>query len=93
MARSLLRTSSRTSSSVKVDAHSNSPVFSENMTDMAELLFKAKAIDRETFIEMLPVPMKDLLKQRLKTKIEPAEAAEKQAELKAEAEGHAKRGK
>jgi hypothetical protein len=73
---------------VKVDAHSNSPIFAQDMEQLAELLFKAKAIDRETLIDMLPVPMKDLLKSRLRNKIEPAEAAAKQAELKAEAEGN-----
>jgi hypothetical protein len=68
---------------VKVDAHSNSPLFTQDLTQMAFALFKAKAIDRATLIEMLPVPMKDLLKLKLKSKIEPAEAraAAKQEKL------------
>jgi hypothetical protein len=59
---------------VKVDAHSNSPLFMQDLVQLAFELFKAHAIDRETLIDMLPVQMKDLLKMRLKTKIEPAEA-------------------
>jgi len=72
---------------VKVDAHSNSPLFMQDLTQMAQLLFKAKAIDREELIEMLAVPMKDLLKLKLKTKIEPAEARQAQQERAAEAAG------
>jgi hypothetical protein len=65
---------------VKVDAHSNSPIFTEDQADKAMELFKAKAITRERLIEMMGVPMEQLLKQDLKDKIEPAEArqAEKQ---------------
>ena len=59
---------------VHVDAHSSSPIFMIDIANQAFALFKAKAIDRATLIDMLNVPMKDLLKQQLKTKIEPAEA-------------------
>lgn len=69
---------------VRVDAHSSSPVFMQDMANMAFSLFKAKAIDRETLIDMLNVPMKDLLKNRLKTKIEPAEAKAAQNQQKLE---------
>ena len=72
---------------VKVDAHSNSPIFQEDQRALAFELFKAKAIDRETLIDLLDVPMKELLKTRLKTKIEPAEAAAQQAEQQAIAAG------
>lgn len=65
---------------VKVDAHSNSPVFVQDQAQLAFQLFKAKAIDREELIEMLNVPMKDLLKKKLKTKIEPAEAEQAAAD-------------
>ena len=61
---------------VSVDAHSSSPVFMSDMTQIAFALFKAKAITREQLIDMLSIPMKGLLKFDLKTKIEPAEAAE-----------------
>lgn len=68
---------------VRVDAHSSSPVFMQDMSNMAFALFKAKAITREKLIDMLSVPMKDLLKMDLKTKIEPAEAraAQEQKQL------------
>lgn len=59
---------------VKVDAHSNSPIFSEDQMQIALMLFKAKAIDRESLIDLLDIPMKQLLKNKLKRKIEPSEA-------------------
>jgi hypothetical protein len=68
----------------KVDAHSNSPIFMENLQDIAMALFDRKAIDREELIDLLDPPMKDLIKQKLKSKIEPAEAraAEEEKRLK-----------
>lgn len=59
---------------VKVDAHSNSPIFMEDSDAKAFELFKIHAIDRAELLELVDVPMRQLLKQRLKTKIEPAEA-------------------
>lgn len=59
---------------VKVDAHSNSPIFMEDNTQLAFELFKAKAIDREELLRLLPVQMRDLLIQKLKTQILPEEA-------------------
>lgn len=58
---------------VKVDAHSSSPIFVEDQKGMAEVLFKAKAIDRETLLEMFDPPGLQLLKLRLK-EIEKKEA-------------------
>jgi len=72
---------------VKVDAHSNSPIFQEDQRALAFELFKAKAIDRESLLDLLDVPMKELLKTRLRTKIEPAEAAAAEAEKQAVAQG------
>ena len=63
---------------VKVDAHSNSPIFTEDMRQLAFNLFKVQAIDKESLIDLLDPPMKQLLKDRLK-KME-----EKQAEQKAQ---------
>ena len=60
---------------VKVDAHSNSPIFMEDQRELVFQLFEIKAINRDTLIELLDIPMKELLKQRLKKEIEPAEAA------------------
>lgn len=59
---------------VTVDAHSNSPIFVEDHTQLAFELLKAKAITRERLLELLPVPMRQLLLRDLKDQIEPAEA-------------------
>jgi hypothetical protein len=59
----------------KVDAHSNSPIFMEDQTALAFKLFEVKAIDRDELLDLVEVPMRELLKERLKSKIEPAEAA------------------
>lgn len=62
---------------VKVDAHSNSPIFTEDLRQLAFNLFKAQAIDREGLIDLLEPPMKQLLKEKLKAN------EEKQAEMMA----------
>ena len=67
---------------VKVDAHSNSPIFMEDMRQLAFNLFEAKVIDKESLLDLLEPPMKQLLKDRLK-KMEEKEkqaAQEKQAQ-------------
>ncbi len=51
---------------VKVDAHSNSPIFMEDARSLAFNLFKANAIDRESLLDLLDPPMKQALKERLK---------------------------
>ncbi len=51
---------------VKVDAHSNSPIFMEDMRSLAFNMFKAGAIDKESLIDLLDPPMKQMLKERLK---------------------------
>lgn len=55
---------------VKVDAHSNSPIFVEDMRALAFNLFKAQAIDRESLLDLLEPPMKQELKERLKKREE-----------------------
>ena len=52
---------------VKVDAHSNSPIFMEDQRAMAFNLLKAGAIDKESLLDLIDPPMKQLLKRRLKT--------------------------
>jgi hypothetical protein len=49
-----------------VDAHSNSPIFTEDLRQLAFNLFKAKAIDTESLLDLLEPPMKQLLKDKLK---------------------------
>ena len=51
---------------VKVDAHSNSPIFMEDLRALAFNLYKAQAIDKESLLDLLDPPMKQLLKDRLK---------------------------
>ena len=60
---------------VKVDAHSNSPIFVEDQTQLAFALFNAGAITKERLLDLVQPPMLQLIKQDLKDKIEPAEAA------------------
>jgi hypothetical protein len=60
---------------VKVDAHSNSPIFMEDLRSLAFNLFKAQAIDKESLIELLDPPMKQMLKEKLK-KMEAKAAAQ-----------------
>jgi hypothetical protein len=50
---------------VKVDAHSNSPIFTEDLKQMAFNLFKVGAIDRESLLDLTEPPMKQLLKEKL----------------------------
>ena len=63
---------------VKVDAHSNSPIFMEDLRQLAFNLFEAKVIDKESLLDLLEPPMKQLLKDRLK-KLEQKEEAQKMA--------------
>jgi hypothetical protein len=51
---------------VKVDAHSNSPIFMEDQRNLTFNLLKAGIIDKESALDLLDVPMKQLLKERLK---------------------------
>ena len=59
---------------VKVDAHSNSPIFMEDSRDLAFKLFEAKVIDKKRLIDLVDPPMKQLLKDDL-------EKAEKKAAM------------
>ena len=59
---------------VKVDAHSNSPIFTEDLRQLAFNLYKAKAIDQESLLDLLEPPMKQLLKDKLKKRQKEAEA-------------------
>jgi hypothetical protein len=62
---------------VKVDAHSNSPIFTEDLRQLAFNLLKAGAIDNESLLDLLEPPMKQLLKDKLR-KREAAKAANPQ---------------
>ena len=71
---------------MKVDAHSNSPIFMEDLRQMAFNLFKSQVIDKESLLDLLEPPMKQLLKDRLKKMEEKQEQAkeEKQAQQQAQ---------
>jgi hypothetical protein len=64
---------------VKVDAHSNSPIFTEDLRQLAFNLFKAQAIDKESLLDLLEPPMKQLLKDKLKKKEQAAANQPQQA--------------
>lgn len=73
---------------VKVDAHSNSPIFMEDSRKLAFELFQAGVIDKESLLDLIEPPMKQLLKERLK-KIEEkqAQAQQQQQAAPPKAEG------
>ena len=62
---------------VKVDAHSNSPIFMEDNRQLAFNLLKVGAIDKESLLDLLEPPMKQQLKDRLK-KLEQKQAQQAQ---------------
>lgn len=49
---------------IVVDSHSSSPVYEADNTQLAFALAKLQAIDGESLIDLLPLPLKDLLKER-----------------------------
>jgi len=51
---------------VKVDSHSSSPIFVEQQTDKALILFKAGAIDREDLIDAVKPQNSTMLKSKLR---------------------------
>jgi len=75
---------------VKVDAHSNSPIFTEDTKQLAFNLFKAGAIDKESLLDMVEAPGKQLLKQRLK-KMEAQQAQQPKPPASAPKEHHPKK--
>jgi hypothetical protein len=72
---------------IKVDAHSSSPIFVEDRKHDAITLLEAKAIDRETFLDMFDPPNRQLLQERLKV-IEAQEAKAQQMQAAAQAQAH-----
>ncbi len=49
---------------VLVDSHSSSPIYEEDHKQIAEFLLKGGVIDGESVLDLLPVPMRDILKIR-----------------------------
>jgi hypothetical protein len=77
---------------VKVDGHSSSPIFMEDIKHSAITLFEAKAIDRETLLDMFDPPNLQELKARLQ-RIEQSEAQQQQAQAASGAAPQGHRGK
>lgn len=73
---------------VRVDAHSSSPIFVEDRKNDAYQLLEAKAIDRETLLDMVDPPGKQALIANLKV-IEAKEAEQAKAQA---AQEQAKKG-
>lgn len=65
---------------IRVDAHSSSPLFVEDQKSDAAFMLENKVIDRASYLEIVSPPMKDVLVRNL-VKIEAAEA--KAAQMKA----------
>jgi hypothetical protein len=63
-----------------VDAHSNTPIFSDDLTQLVFQLLKMKVIERDDALELLTIPRKRQLIHKLRTVIEPAEAKAHQAQ-------------
>ena len=61
---------------VKVDAHSNSPIFMEDSRELAFSLFNAGAISKSRLIELMEPPTKELLLDDIKRADEAAAAAQ-----------------
>lgn len=75
---------------VKVDGHSSSPIFMEDIKHTAITLFEARAIDRTTLLEMFDPPNLQELKSRLQ-RIEAQE--QQQREMQAQQGGGGEGGK
>lgn len=69
---------------VKVDAHSNSPIFMEDSRALAFNLFKAGALTKERLIDMVEPPMKQLMKEDLKKMAQQAPQGQAAAEQPAQ---------
>ena len=60
---------------VKVDGHSNSPIFTEDTRTLAFNLLKAGVIDKKSLLDLIEPPMKEELIERLK-KMEEKQASQ-----------------
>jgi len=77
---------------IKVDAHSNSPLFMEDQRSMANELLQTKSITRKRFLQLMNPPMLQTLLDDLEQKIEPgeqkAQEQKRQDEIAIEAAKH-----
>lgn len=77
---------------VKVDGHSNSPLFSEDQKQMADDLLEKGCIDKRTYIEMVDPPGRDMILSRLPALEKQQQEAKKAAEDAKIQEAEAKHG-
>ena len=84
---------------VKVDAHSNSPLFVEDMHSLASEMLQMGAITKERYIEMIDPPGKEILLRELKeaeAKAQAGQAAQQkqqnEQDLKMEQAKHQQKG-
>ena len=70
---------------VEIDAHSNSPIFTEDQRAMADKLLASHSINRERYIQMYHPPMEEELLRDLREKIIPGEEKAAQEKMLAEA--------
>ena len=52
---------------VSVDSHSGSPIYEDDHKELVAFLMKLGVIGGDSALDLLPVPMRDLLKERYKT--------------------------
>lgn len=78
---------------VKVDSHSNSPLFQENENQLAFELLKVGAIDLEELLLLVNAPMAQLLLTKLRTKILPERAKQAAQEQQMQAAHASAQGK
>ena len=52
---------------VSVDSHSSSPIYEDDHKELVAFLMKLQVIGGDSALDLLPVPMRDLLKERYKT--------------------------
>ncbi|MDE2020554.1 MAG: hypothetical protein KGJ13_09485 [Patescibacteria group bacterium] len=51
---------------VKVDAHSNSPIFMEDLRQLAFTLYKGQVIDKEMLVRLLQPPMESMILDKIR---------------------------
>lgn len=66
---------------IKVDAHSNSPIFVEDTKQDAEILLKTGSITKDRFIQLLAPPMMEEIRREYREIIVPAEEKAKQEQM------------
>jgi hypothetical protein len=74
---------------MRISGHSHSPLFADDGRELAAILFKAQAIDREALLRMLHPPRTEMLVRRLRHRVqrEAAQAAANPEAVKGKGRG------